>query len=233
MNTKLQFFPNYLTKSYLFLVVGILICSAGTKAWSAINNDIQISIQVKNASITEVFSAIEDETGFTFVFDESISNANHSFTFQFENERLERIFQRITTKTGFQFKKINHTISVMKPDIQQLTANGKVFDADGLPLSGATVVELGTANGTITDFDGNFILNVSEFPIILKISFMGFKSKEVSVEDSEPIQVSLSENANALNEVVVTALGIKREEKRLGFSQQTVKGRKSFSSRTQ
>ncbi|WP_415830590.1 carboxypeptidase-like regulatory domain-containing protein, partial [Gillisia limnaea] len=111
----------------------------------------------------------------------------------------------------------------MKPDIQQLTANGKVFDADGLPLSGATVVELGTANGTITDFDGNFILNVSEFPIILKISFMGFKSKEVSVEDSEPIQVSLSENANALNEVVVTALGIKREEKRLGFSQQTVK----------
>ncbi|EHQ02146.1 STN domain-containing protein, partial [Gillisia limnaea] len=118
MNTKLQFFPNYLTKSYLFLVVGILICSAGTKAWSAINNDIQISIQVKNASITEVFSAIEDETGFTFVFDESISNANHSFTFQFENERLERIFQRITTKTGFQFKKINHTISVMKPDIQ-------------------------------------------------------------------------------------------------------------------
>ncbi|TDN86367.1 TonB-linked SusC/RagA family outer membrane protein [Salegentibacter sp. 24] len=222
MNTKLQFFLNYLTKTLLLLVLGMLIFSTGPKAWAASNNDLQISMEVENASIREVLSAIEAKTGFTFVFDNRISQVKHSFTFQVSNAELASIFKRITAKTGLEFKRINHTISVVSPDRAQLSVNGKVLDSDGLPLPGATVLEVGTFNGTTTDFDGNFTLNVSEFPVNLEISFIGFNTYQLSVENSEPIQVRLDENANALNEVVVTALGIKREEKRLGFSQETV-----------
>lgn len=199
----------------LFLIPGKAIARPA-------NNDTPISIEVENASITEVFSTIEAKTGYTFVFDESISRSKHSFTFQFTNEKLERIFDKISAKTGFQFKKINHTISVVKPDALQLTASGKVFDTDGLPLPGATVIEVGTSNGTTTDFDGNFNLNVAQFPVNLEVTFMGFNDQVITLQNSEPVQVVLSENANALNEVVVTALGIKREEKKLGFSQETV-----------
>lgn len=222
MYTKLIFFLNYLIKSPLFLAVGVLICSSGTLAHGAVNKDIQISIHLKKASITEVFSEIEAKTGFTFVFDESINQVDYRFTFEFENENLDRVFERITSKTGLHFKKINHTISVIKADEFQLSVSGKVFDEEGIPLPSASVVEVGTANGTTTDFNGEFTLNVSQFPVSLKISFMGFNDEEIRLESSESVQVQLTENANALTEVVVTALGIKREEKKLGFSQQTV-----------
>ncbi|WP_282017182.1 SusC/RagA family TonB-linked outer membrane protein [Salegentibacter mishustinae] len=221
MNTKLQFFLNYLSKTLLISMVGLFLIPGKAIARPA-NNDTPISIEVENASITEVFSTIEAKTGYTFVFDESISRSKHSFTFQFTNEKLERIFDKISAKTGFQFKKINHTISVVKPDVLQLTASGKVFDTEGLPLPGATVIEVGTSNGTTTDFDGNFNLNVAQFPVNLEVTFMGFNDQVITLQNSEPVQVVLSENANALNEVVVTALGIKREEKKLGFSQETV-----------
>ncbi len=100
--------------------------------------------------------------------------------------------------------------------------HGKVIDEKGLPLPGATVLEKGTNNGTQTDFNGNFTINVSNPSAILEISFMGFETQEIAANSTDILEVTLTENVNALNEVVVTALGIKREEKRLGFSQATV-----------
>ena len=82
MNTKLQFFLNYLTKTLLISMVGLFLIPGKAIARPA-NNDTPISIEVENASITEVFSTIEAKTGYTFVFDESISRSKHSFTFQF------------------------------------------------------------------------------------------------------------------------------------------------------
>ena len=113
--------------------------------------------------------------------------------------------------------------SLIPKEIQH-TVQGKVVDEEGLPLPGATVVEKGTTNGTQTDFEGKFNINISSPSAILEISYIGFEKRELSANSADLAEIILKENINALNEVVVTALGIKREEKRLGYSQMSVDG---------
>lgn len=96
-------------------------------------------------------------------------------------------------------------------------------EKDGSPLIGASVVEKGTNNGTITDIDGGFSLNLSRIPAVLEVSYIGFGTKDVEVTSSgSGIEVILAEGT-ALDEVVVTALGISREKKGLTYALDEVK----------
>jgi TonB-linked SusC/RagA family outer membrane protein len=105
--------------------------------------------------------------------------------------------------------------------VAQQTITGTVTTIDG-PLPGASVVVKGTTNGTTTDFDGNFTIQAAQGDV-LTASFVGFTSKELIVGDSLTIEFSLEEG-EALSEVVVTALGISRDKKSLGYSVTQVDG---------
>jgi TonB-linked SusC/RagA family outer membrane protein len=105
---------------------------------------------------------------------------------------------------------------------QQKTVSGTVSDENGLPLIGATVVISGTSSGTTTDFDGKYLLNASQGDV-LNFSYVGYSDQNITVGASNTIDAALQPD-NTLDEVVVTALGIKREEKALGYSVQTLKG---------
>jgi TonB-linked SusC/RagA family outer membrane protein len=106
----------------------------------------------------------------------------------------------------------------------QRTIKGKVLAQNGDPDVGASVVLKGTTTGTITDIDGNYILtNVPKSATTLVVSFVGAKSQEVTIGNSDIIDVNLEDDASVLSEVVVTGLGIKRSEKSLSYSAQTVK----------
>jgi len=104
----------------------------------------------------------------------------------------------------------------------QKTVSGTVTDTSGVPLPGATVVVQGTSNGVTTNFDGDYSISASEGDVLV-VSFVGFESASATVGAASTYDFSLSEG-NALEEVVVTALGISREKKSLGYSQQTVAG---------
>lgn len=105
----------------------------------------------------------------------------------------------------------------------QTTVTGTVTEASGVAVPGATVAEKGTTNGMSTSVDGKFSLTVKP-GAVLTISFIGFKTKEVTVGTQTTINVVLESGESSLNEVVVTALGIRREKKSLGYSVQEVKG---------
>ena len=105
--------------------------------------------------------------------------------------------------------------------LAQKTISGSVADDQGLPLPGATLVEDGTGNGTSTDFDGNFTMTIGEDSSVT-ISFIGYQSLTLN-SDSDFSSISLNQ-ANELEEVVVTSLGISRDKKSLGYSVSTVKG---------
>lgn len=99
--------------------------------------------------------------------------------------------------------------------------SGKVSDADGVPLPGASVVVLETNQGVVTDFDGMYSIDASQGQT-LRFSYVGFTSLDIVVGNNSSYDVTL-QLSNALDEVVVTALGIKREEKTLSYASQTVK----------
>lgn len=102
---------------------------------------------------------------------------------------------------------------------QERAVTGKVTSkSDGFEIAGATVAVKGTTRGTITDMDGAYTVKVSGDEDILIFSFIGLKSIEVPVGDKSVIDISLEEDAILVDEVVVTALGIKREKKSLGYA---------------
>ncbi|RAJ10238.1 SusC/RagA family TonB-linked outer membrane protein [Arenibacter echinorum] len=101
---------------------------------------------------------------------------------------------------------------------QDLEITGTVSDANGAPLPGASILVKGTNNGTTSDFDGNYSITVSGNASVLVFSYIGFTSKEVTVKGQSSINVSLEESNQALDEVVVTALGIERDRKTLGYA---------------
>ena len=104
---------------------------------------------------------------------------------------------------------------------QDKTITGTVTDQNGLPLPGVNIVVEGTTNGTQSDFDGNYAITASEGQTLL-ITYLGQKDERVTVGASSIINVQMKEDAQALEEVVVTAQGIKREKKALGYSVSSV-----------
>jgi len=106
--------------------------------------------------------------------------------------------------------------------LAQTSVSGTVSDSSGVPLPGATVVVAGTQNGVTTDFDGVYSISASEGDV-LSVSYVGFITQNVTVGASASVNVTLVSD-NTLEEVVVTALGITREAKSLGYAQQKVEG---------
>ncbi|MGC1514118.1 MAG: carboxypeptidase-like regulatory domain-containing protein, partial [Maribacter sp.] len=100
---------------------------------------------------------------------------------------------------------------------QQKTVSGTVTDSSGLPLPGVNIVVQGTTTGTQTDFDGNYSIAAAQGQTLL-FTYIGQKAIKQAVGASDTINVQMEEDAQALEEVVVTALGIKREKQALGYA---------------
>ncbi len=118
-------------------------------------------------------------------------------------------------------------LTPMKPGTQAVQQNGKIsgtiIDYMG-PVAGASVVVKGTTNGTISDFDGNFTLENVPNGATISFSFIGYITKEITYTGQNSINITLEEDTQKLDEVVVTALGMKRSTKALGYAMTELKG---------
>ncbi|HIX75601.1 MAG TPA: TonB-dependent receptor [Candidatus Parabacteroides intestinipullorum] len=106
---------------------------------------------------------------------------------------------------------------------QGKVVKGVVLDETGFPVIGANVIQKGTTNGVITDLDGNFTLEVPDGAII-EVSYIGYSTQEITASGQQNLQVTLKEDTQKIDEVVVTALGIKRQSRSLGYSTTQVGG---------
>ncbi len=100
----------------------------------------------------------------------------------------------------------------------QNSVTGKVTDMDGLGIPGATVVEKGTMNGTVTDTGGKFSIKVASTNAVLVVSFVGMTSEEVALKGKTVVNLVLKPSVQLVDDVVVTAMGIKRDKKSLGYA---------------
>ncbi|MCL5245292.1 SusC/RagA family TonB-linked outer membrane protein [Cellulophaga sp. 20_2_10] len=107
---------------------------------------------------------------------------------------------------------------------QSKTVTGTVTDESGMPLLGVNVLEKGTSNGTSTDFDGKYTITVADESSVLEFTSIGYTLKTSFVTGKTTVNVTMAEDAEQLGEVVVTALGIKKEAKALGYSLTEVGG---------
>ncbi|GAA5219932.1 hypothetical protein GCM10025777_05620 [Membranihabitans marinus] len=139
-------------------------------------------------------------------------------------EHLNRIIE--TEKRSLARKKIeiDHQFETIKqldqlvPQQVEFNVSGQVVNAVGEPLIGVNVLIKGRDIGTATDFDGNFVLSDVDENDILVFSYIGYQSQEVAIASKSELRVTLLEDSQTLEEVVVTALGMKREKKALGYA---------------
>lgn len=187
-----------------------------------------ISFSVKDATVKEAMEQLKKSSGYSFVFSSSDVDTNKRVSISSQNSSIKDIVKQILQgQSGLDYEIQGKKIIIKKLSVKassnhtNQTAQGKVVDVNGEPIIGAAIMEVGTTNGTITDFDGNFSLSVATNGKVA-ISYVGYKTKEVKITDSKPLNIVLTEDTEVLSEVVVTALGIKKEAKSLSYNVQQV-----------
>src|SRR5690554_4091273 len=94
---------------------------------------------------------------------------------------------------------------------QDVTIRGEVLDVNRIPLIGVNVVEVGTSNGTVTDIDGKFILDVSETDALLQLTYIGYETLQVEIAGRSHVTITMQESTSQLNEVVVVGYGTQKK----------------------
>lgn len=197
-------------------------------------NSTLLSINVYNKSVQDVLEEIESQSEYNFFYDTNQVNVNRKVSVKSDKENIFSVLDNLFTDTDIVYKVLDKNIilSTRKADsnIVELIksqaikkVSGIITDQKGEPIIGANIVVKGSTIGTITGLDGDFVLEVPEKSILL-VSYIGYVQKEVPVNSSTVYRIKLQEDTQKLDEVIVTALGIKREEKALGYSVQKVAG---------
>ena len=185
----------------------------------------KISIIKKNITLREALMSVREQTKMSVSYNDT-QLPTRKLNLDIKNEPLEEALRIILKDTGFTYKVKNNYIMIIPENAQNekgkpRNISGVISDNGGEPLIGVTVVEKGTNNGTVTDFDGNYKITTQTAHPVLVFSYVGYQSKEVSVTDNK-LNVTLDDSAQELGEVVVTALGIKRSEKALSYNVQKI-----------
>jgi TonB-dependent SusC/RagA subfamily outer membrane receptor len=166
--------------------------------------------------ISEAFSQIEKQTGLTIAYNEGIldvSRAARTVSGRTVKDALSVILQGTGTEPSFRGKMILIIRSSATPSARRDTLRGRITDANGEPLSGASVMIQGTRTGTTADFSGNFSFDNISFPATLEIAFLGFDTKVVHLNGNErmPYVIEMSESRNYLSDVVVVGYGTQKK----------------------
>ncbi|MGN6436010.1 MAG: SusC/RagA family TonB-linked outer membrane protein [Agriterribacter sp.] len=213
----------------ILLIVGCLQVSA--KGYSQL-----VTLSKKNATLPEVFKAIKQQTGYSFFYNDKTLRKGKRLDVDFNQSPLEEVLQTCFRDQPLSYNIVDKTIIIKEKEEEtisldtQATAGevkadirGKITDEDNLPIAGATVTEKGTTNSTATNDAGEFTLTTSSATPTLIISSVGFETREVKATAGTPVSVKLAASSTSLDDVVVTALGVKRERRSIGYAVSTVK----------
>lgn len=185
----------------------------------------RISVSLKNSTIVDALKAIEKQSGLSINYSDSQLKGKVVSDLELRDVTLEQALDAVLKDTGFKFavKGSYVIISEGRNDSGEKTVSGTVKDETGLGLVGVVVAVKGTTVGTVTDLDGKFSLDVPVNSTIV-VSCMGYLDYEVKASSADVLDVVLTVDNELLDEVVVTALGIKRSEKALSYNVQKFDG---------
>ncbi len=190
----------------------------------------QISITAKDPTLGQIINAVKSKTTFQFFHDSEIVNKKVN-SVDVKDVSLNQLLDIALKGTGITYK-IDDNVCYLSvadehmagPEKARRIVSGKVLDVKGLPLIGVAVMVQGTQIGVSTGIDGTYSLSVPGENAELSFSYIGYTTQIVRVGRSTLINVTLEESSIAFDEVVVTALGIKRASKALSYNVQEVGG---------
>ena len=202
----------------LFTCVFISVAETGH------SQNAKVTLNKNNVNLKEVLNEIESQTDYLFIYNNEV-NTNKTVSVKTKNGAVRKVLDHVLKDSNIDFlmegnhiilsyieKKINEKNEADIETVQQQgkTITGTIVDSKGEPIIGANIIEKGTSNGTVTDFDGKFSLNVRD-NAILRISYIGYLEQEIVSEGKSTVNVTLIEDTRALEELVVVGYGVQKK----------------------
>ncbi|WP_353183891.1 SusC/RagA family TonB-linked outer membrane protein [Parapedobacter lycopersici] len=196
-----------------------------------------VTLTKNNALLTDIFQEIRKQTNYDFVYSDRMMEIAVPVTVNIRNLELEEALAKVFSDQPLTYVVDREMIIVRMKAAprsalpvkaaastlsQERVVRGKVTNNTGEPLSGVTVMVGNTTTGTKTDDSGNYSIQIPGSNAVLHFSYLGYASQEQAVNQRQTIDVVLQGESSELSEIVVTALGIKREARSLSYSSQTI-----------
>jgi TonB-linked SusC/RagA family outer membrane protein len=209
--------------------VFMIVVSMHASATGFAQND--VSISYKNIELKKLLVIIQKSTPYKFLYEDAQLPKNTLVSVDFENASIGNVLDVALRHTGLSYSVLhNRLVVISKTSNPVATITGSVTNSRGEPLVGATVKVKGKELAVTTDEKGNFTI-IADPNSVLVISYTGYATQEIPIGGQATVNVQLVENVGELNEVVVTALGIKKQAKELGYSTTQVAGSELTDSR--
>lgn len=197
---------------YLFCSIGML------QAVETYAQNARLSLNVEEETVANVLRQIEDASDFDFFYNNSHVDLNRRVSVSAQNSDIFAILKEIFEGTEVRYTVLDKKI-ILSTELETSTqgvqqegnvVKGKVVDANGEPVIGATIKEVGTDNGTVTDVDGNFTIK-TQADATLEVSFIGYQSQTLKAVTGKELAITLKEDTEMLDEVVVVGYGTQKK----------------------
>ena len=210
----------------------LLVSTFSAFSMDGYSQSAKISLEHSSMDVEQVLSAIESQTNYLFVYNKKNIDLDRTVQVDTDSQAVSEVLNEVFNGTDVSYVMEGKNIVLTKEVAQatvatqqdnNLVVKGNVTDKKGMAIVGANIIEDGSTNGATTDIDGNFTLNVPA-DAKLVISFIGYNTITVPVNNRTALDIKLEDSALALDDVVVTAMGIKRKSETLTYSVQQVSG---------
>ena len=212
-NSNIKYFFRIMRIS-LFL---LFVCVFQLMAEEADAQNAEIKLSQNSMTIKQLVKEIEAQTDYLVVFRDQDVDVNKTVSFNTKTATVADYLEMITKNTGISYQFENNYITLLSTSSKSVNQekkkkiSGQIVDTYGLAVIGANVVEKGTTNGTITDVDGNFSLEVDENSTLV-VSYIGYTPQEIIVANKSNFSIKLKEDTEVLDEVVVVGYGTAKKK---------------------
>ena len=214
-------------------ILMFFLCIFTISAENIYSQQKELSLSLKNVTLKKAFSEIEKTSDFVFLIaDDARGELNRKTAINATKENIQDILNTLLKDSGLLFTIVERQVSIYKdtkikttkvievpiaePEQQKRTITGKVTDKNGEIIIGANIIEVGTiSNGTTTDIDGHFSLNVGK-DAVLRISYIGYVSQDIPTTEKTTLNIILEEDSKALDEVTVVGFGTQKTKDLVG-----------------
>lgn len=202
-----------------FIIISCLHVSA--KSYSQ-----NITLNLKSVELKKALSTIEKQTTYRFLYSER-KVGNEKISINVVDATLPDVLYQLLNGTDLTYRQLQNNLIVLvekNVEIKDVLIRGNITDkTTGMPVAGASIQIKGSQAGTSTDVDGNFSINVPEGAVLI-VTSIGYERLEIPVGNQEELNISLAPSTKGLNEVVITALGLKRQSREITYSTQSIGG---------
>lgn len=194
----------------------LMVCVFCSYAGNVHSQNARVSIRMNNVKLDKILNEIESQTDYLFIYNNQV-NIDKIASVRAKNEAVAQVLDKILANTGINYELEGTHIILTTEDVkstntaqQVKTITGMVTDASGEAIIGANIRIKGTTTGTITDIDGKFSIE-AEPRSVIEVSYIGYLTQEVLVNNQKSIRILLKEDTKTLDEVVVIGYGVQKK----------------------